>query len=193
MVRTSGSAHPRKAVLYVVSQHEPGWCESRQSCAPCFRCNLNREWNAPVPNAARRCSWSQAAWKNRGQTVSRHSWRRGASYVFLFDRRGGARLLDAPGSLDSSRAFRSTARIFQTEHGYLASRFRDELLTLTSQVGRPPFQLRILTLEMPFQRQRQPPPDGITGWNGERNDGSVRPSSTRSPSPGHPFGFGVSA
>jgi murein tripeptide amidase MpaA len=83
---------------------------------------------------------------------------------------------EVPGFSDAQRerqarfveAFRAASPDFQTEHGYLSGRFRDELLTLASKWVAHRFGCVSLTLEMPFKDNANLP-DGVVGWNGERS------------------------
>ena len=57
---------------------------------------------------------------------------------------------------------------FQNVHGYLASKYNDELLTLASKYIGHTFKCLSLTLELPFKDNANLP-DPQVGWNGARS------------------------
>ena len=57
---------------------------------------------------------------------------------------------------------------FQNVHGYAASKYNEELLTLASKYIGHTFKCLSLTLEMPF-KDNADLPDPHTGWNGARS------------------------
>jgi murein tripeptide amidase MpaA len=57
---------------------------------------------------------------------------------------------------------------FQTEHGYAASKYKDDVLKLASKYVGHTFGCLSLTLEMPFKDNANAP-DAEAGWNGARS------------------------
>ncbi|HYD81473.1 MAG TPA: M14-type cytosolic carboxypeptidase [Paucimonas sp.] len=57
---------------------------------------------------------------------------------------------------------------FQLEHGYPASKYKEEVLKLASKYIAHTFKCISLTLEMPF-KDHMNKPDAAVGWNGERS------------------------
>ena len=57
---------------------------------------------------------------------------------------------------------------FQDRHGYAASKYREDMLTLASKYVGHTFQCLALTLEMPF-KDNADLPDAHVGWNGARS------------------------
>jgi murein tripeptide amidase MpaA len=57
---------------------------------------------------------------------------------------------------------------FQTEHGYAASKYKDDVLKLASKYVGHTFGCLSLTLEMPFKDNANAP-DEAAGWNGARS------------------------
>jgi murein tripeptide amidase MpaA len=57
---------------------------------------------------------------------------------------------------------------FQNVHGYAASKYHDELLTLASKYIGHLFKCLSLTLEMPF-KDNADLPDPHSGWSGARS------------------------
>ncbi|WP_374245154.1 M14-type cytosolic carboxypeptidase [Zoogloea sp.] len=160
-----------KAVLYVVPNMNPDGAIRGNLRTNAAGANLNREWRDPSPT--------------RSPEVLRVRQAMEASGVELFlDIHGDEALPyvffstaeEVPGFSDVQRArqarfveaFQAASPDFQTEHGYLAGRFQDELLTLASKWVAHRFGCVSITLEMPFKDNANLP-DGVTGWNGERS------------------------
>jgi murein tripeptide amidase MpaA len=57
---------------------------------------------------------------------------------------------------------------FQTEHGYGAGKYREEVLKLASKYIGHHFQCISLTLELPF-KDNAILPDSLVGWDGARS------------------------
>lgn len=64
--------------------------------------------------------------------------------------------------------FRRASPDFQTEHGYAASKYREDMLKLASKYVGDTFKCISLTLEMPFKDNACLPDAGV-GWNGARS------------------------
>ncbi len=67
-----------------------------------------------------------------------------------------------------SSAFRAASTDFQTQHGYHASKYKDDVLKLASKYVGHTFGCLSLTLEMPFKDNANAP-DARFGWNGARS------------------------
>lgn len=65
-------------------------------------------------------------------------------------------------------AFRQASPDFQTEHGYEASKYREDMLQLASKYIGHTFGCLSLTLEMPFKDNANLPDEAV-GWNGARS------------------------
>jgi len=160
-----------KAVLYIVPNMNPDGAIRGNLRTNAAGANLNREWREPSLERSPEVLLVREAME--------------ASEVELFlDIHGDEALPyvffstaeEVPGFTDAQRvrqarfveAFRAASPDFQTEHGYLNGRFRDELLTLASKWVAHRFGCVSLTLEMPFKDNANLP-DGIVGWNGERS------------------------
>ncbi len=64
--------------------------------------------------------------------------------------------------------FMAASPDFQNVHGYAASKYREDVLTLASKYIGHTFKCLSLTLEMPFKDNANLP-DPVTGWNGARS------------------------
>jgi len=64
--------------------------------------------------------------------------------------------------------FRAASSDFQSEHGYHASKYKDEVLKLASKYVGHTFGCLSLTLEMPFKDNANAP-DERSGWSGARS------------------------
>lgn len=67
-----------------------------------------------------------------------------------------------------SADFRAASRDFQTEHGYHASKYKEDVLKLASKYAGHTFGCLSLTLEMPFKDNANAP-DARFGWSGARS------------------------
>ncbi|KVD98505.1 M14-type cytosolic carboxypeptidase [Burkholderia anthina] len=65
-------------------------------------------------------------------------------------------------------AFKVASPDFQTEHGYAASKYKEDALKLASKYIGHQFGCLSLTLEMPFKDNANLPDERV-GWNGERS------------------------
>ncbi|WP_374493478.1 M14-type cytosolic carboxypeptidase [Zoogloea sp.] len=160
-----------KAVLYVVPNMNPDGASRGNLRTNASGANLNREWNAPSPERSPEVLLVRQAMEETGVELFLDIHGDEAlPYVFF------STAEEVPGFSDAQRlrqsrfveALRSASPDFQTEHGYLAGRFRDELLTLASKWVAYRFGCVSLTLEMPFKDNANLP-DGIVGWSGERS------------------------
>jgi len=67
-----------------------------------------------------------------------------------------------------SADFRAASPDFQSEHGYSASKYKEDVLKLASKYVGHTFGCLSLTLEMPFKDNANAP-DARAGWNGARS------------------------
>jgi murein tripeptide amidase MpaA len=65
-------------------------------------------------------------------------------------------------------SFKQASADFQTEQGYAASKYKEDMLQLASKYVGHAFKCISLTLEMPFKDNANLP-DGELGWNGARS------------------------
>jgi len=133
--------------------------------------NLNREWREPTLARSPEVLLVRQAMEASGVDLFLDIHGDEAlPYVFF------STAEEVPGFSDAQRArqarfvevFQAASPDFQTEHGYLSGRFKDELLTLASKWVAHRFACVSITLEMPFKDNANLP-DGLTGWNGERS------------------------
>ncbi len=133
--------------------------------------NLNREWLEPaterspevqVVREAIHASGCAAFFDIHGDE--------NLPYVFV----AGCEML--PGFSDRQAAeqaafsadFRTASPDFQSEHGYVASKYKDDVLKLASKYVGHTFGCLSLTLEMPFKDNANAP-DEQTGWSAARS------------------------
>ena len=160
-----------KAVLYIVPNMNPDGAIRGNLRTNAAGANLNREWRAPTAERSPEVLLVREAMEASGVGLFLDIHGDEAlPYVFF------STAEEVPGFSDIQRqrqahfvdAFRSASPDFQTEQGYVAGRFKDELLTLASKWVAYRFGCVSLTLEMPFKDNANLP-DGLTGWNGERS------------------------
>ncbi len=160
-----------KAVLYIVPNMNPDGAIRGNLRTNAAGANLNREWREPDPARSPEVLLVRQAMEASGVDLFLDIHGDEAlPYVFF------STAEEVPGFSDTQRvrqarfveAFKAASPDFQTEQGYLAGRFRDELLTLASKWVAHRFGCVSLTLEMPFKDNANLP-DGLHGWNGERS------------------------
>ena len=159
------------ACLYIVPNMNPDGAVRGNLRSNAAGINLNREWRDP-----------SLARSPEVYLVREHMERTGVdlyldihgdeslSYVFF------STADEVPGFSDGlaeqqrrfAQAFRAASPDFQTEQGYVAGRFGDELLTLASKWVAWHQHCLSLILEMPF-RYNANLPDGLTGWSAARS------------------------
>ncbi len=159
------------AVLYIVPNMNPDGAVRGNLRTNAAGANLNREWRAPAAERSPEVVLVRQAMEASGVGLFLDIHGDEAlPYVFFStaeevpgfstrQRESQARFVDA---------FCAASPDFQTEHGYVAGRFQDELLTLASKWVAHRFGCVSITLEMPFKDNLNLP-DGLTGWNGERS------------------------
>lgn len=159
------------AVLYVVPNMNPDGAARGNLRTNAAGANLNREWMAPSPER----SPEVYAVKNKIHETGCDLFLdvhgdEALPYVFV----AGCEMLEGFTAEQAAEqqafidAFRRASPDFQTEHGYAASKYREEMLQLASKYVGHTFKCVSLTLEMPFKDNAQLP-DARTGWSGARS------------------------
>ena len=159
------------AVLYIVPNMNPDGASRGNLRSNAAGANLNREWREPTLARSPEVLLVRNAMEASGADLFLDIHGDEAlPYVFF------STAEEVPGFSDAQRvrqarfveAFQAASPDFQTEHGYLSGRFKDELLTLASKWVAHRFGCVSITLEMPFKDNANLP-DSLTGWNGERS------------------------
>lgn len=158
------------ATLYVVPNMNPDGAIRGNLRTNAAGANLNREWQSPSRARSPRCCWCATRWSAPGcrcfstSTVTRScptfSSRRPRRCPASARRRWRQSKLIA--------AFKQASPDVQTEHGYQAGRFGEEMLSLASKWVAHRFGCVALTLEMPFKDNANLP-DGVSGWSAARS------------------------
>lgn len=160
-----------KAVLYIVPNMNPDGAIRGNLRTNAAGANLNREWREPSLERSPEVLLVRQAMEASGVELFLDIHGDEAlPYVFF------STAEEVPGFSDEQRvrqarfidAFQAASPDFQTEHGYLNGRFKDELLSLASKWVAHRFGCVSITLEMPFKDNANLP-DGLAGWNGERS------------------------
>ncbi len=161
----------RRATFYVVPNMNPDGSVLGNLRSNAAGANLNREWLAPSLGRSPEVACVRDALHASGVDAffDVHG-DENLPYVFA----AGCEML--PGFGASQRAaqdafyedFRRASPDFQTQHGYAADRYRDELLKLASKYVGHTFGCLSLTLEMPF-KDNADAPDPRTGWSAARS------------------------
>jgi murein tripeptide amidase MpaA len=133
--------------------------------------NLNREWLAPSAERSPEVLAVRTALQASGCAafLDLHG-DENLPYVFV----AGCEMLPefTPRQAAEQEAFSAALRAaspdFQSEHGYQASKYKDDVLRLASKYVGHTFGCLSLTLEMPFKDNANAP-DGQVGWNGARS------------------------
>ena len=159
------------AVLYIVPNMNPDGASRGNLRSNAAGANLNREWREPTLARSPEVLLVRNAMEASGADLFLDIHGDEAlPYVFF------STAEEVPGFSDAQRvrqarfveAFQAASPDFQTEHGYLSGRFKDELLTLASKWVAHRFGCVSITLEMPFKDNANLP-DSLTGWNGKRS------------------------
>jgi len=133
--------------------------------------NLNREWLAPSVERSPEVFAVKAAIEATGCAafLDLHG-DENLPYVFV----AGCEMLpqftprQAADQHAFSAALRDASPDFQSEHGYSAGKYQDDVLKLASKYVGHAFGCLSLTLEMPFKDNANAP-DCRVGWNGARS------------------------
>jgi murein tripeptide amidase MpaA len=133
--------------------------------------NLNREWLAPtmerspevqVVRDAIHASGCAAFFDIHGDESLPYVFAAGCEMLPEFSERQRAE------QERFGADFRAASPDFQSEHGYSASKYREDVLKLASKYVGHAFGCLSLTLEMPFKDNANAP-DARVGWNGARS------------------------
>ena len=160
-----------EAVFYVVPNMNPDGSVRGNLRTNAAGANLNREWTAP--SMAR--SPEVFLVKNKIHEVGCDLFfdihgDEALPYVFV----AGSEMLEgfSPQQMAEQQAFIADFKLaspdFQTEEGYPASKYNEDVLTLASKYVGHTFKCLSLTLEMPFKDNAYLP-DPRLGWNGARS------------------------
>jgi murein tripeptide amidase MpaA len=133
--------------------------------------NLNREWMAPSLET----SPEVFVVRNKMHEVGCDMFfdihgDEALPYVFV----AGSEMLEGftEGQMAEQAAFLENFKLaspdFQTEHGYAAGKYREDMLKLASKYAGHTFKCLSLTLEMPFKDNAKLPAPHV-GWNGARS------------------------
>jgi murein tripeptide amidase MpaA len=133
--------------------------------------NLNREWLEPSPTRSPEVKAVRDAMHAAGCAAffDIHG-DENLPYVFV----AGCEMLPSFTGRQSAEQkafsddFAALSPDFQTEHGYEASKYKDDVLKLASKYVGHTFGCLSLTLEMPFKDNANAP-DAETGWSGARS------------------------
>jgi murein tripeptide amidase MpaA len=133
--------------------------------------NLNREWLQPTPERspevlavreAIRASGCAAFFDIHGDENLPYVFVAGCEMLPEFSERQAAE------QSAFAAAFAAASPDFQTEHGYAASKYREDVLKLASKYIGHTHGCLSLTLEMPFKDNANAP-DAEAGWSGARS------------------------
>ncbi len=159
------------ATLYIVPNMNPDGSVIGNLRTNAAGANLNREWLAPsaerspevlAVKAAIHATGCAAFFDIHGDENLPYVFVAGCEMLPDFTPRQAAEQ-DA-----FSAALREASPDFQSEHGYAASKYKDDLLKLASKYVGHSFGCLSLTLEMPFKDNANAPHERV-GWNGARS------------------------
>ncbi len=159
------------AVFYIVPNMNPDGCVRGNLRTNAAGANLNREWMAP--SMAR--SPEVFVVKNKMHELGCDLFidvhgDESLPYVFV----AGCEMLEGFSERQQAEqqafidSFRRASSDFQTERGYEASKYKEDMLQLASKYVGHTFKCISLTLEMPFKDNANHP-DSEAGWNGMRS------------------------
>ena len=160
-----------EAVLYVVPNMNPDGAARGNLRTNAAGANLNREWMTPSMEKSPEVFLVREQIHATGCDLFLDVHGDEAlPYVFI----AGCEMLEGftATQLQAQQAFldsfKAASPDFQTEHGYPAGKYREEMLTLASKYIGHTFACVSLTLEMPFKDNAALPMPAV-GWNGERS------------------------
>jgi murein tripeptide amidase MpaA len=159
------------ATLYIVPNMNPDGSVMGNLRTNAAGANLNREWLAPSVERSPEVHSVKHAIHATGCTAffDIHG-DENLPYVFV----AGCEMLPdfTPRQAAEQDAFSAALRVaspdFQSEHGYAASKYKDDVLKLASKYVGHSFGCLSLTLEMPFKDNANAP-DPAAGWSGARS------------------------
>ena len=160
-----------RAVFHIVPNINPDGSALGNLRTNAAGANLNREWMSPDAQRSPEVLVVREAIEATGVDLffDIHGDET-LPYVFV----AGSEML--PGFTEQQRkeqtafieAFKIASPDFQNEHGYEASRYREDALKLASKYIGHRYGCLSLTLEMPFKDNANLPDERV-GWNGERS------------------------
>jgi murein tripeptide amidase MpaA len=161
----------QRAVFYVVPNMNPDGAIRGNLRTNAAGANLNREWMTPTPERSPEVLCVKQKIHETGVDMffDIHG-DEALPYNFV----AGNEMLEdfTPERMARQQAFvqqyMAASPDFQNVHGYAASKYNDELLTLASKYIGHTFKCLALTLEMPFKDNANLP-DHHTGWDGARS------------------------
>lgn len=161
----------QEAVLYVVPNMNPDGSVRGNLRTNAAGANLNREWMTPSAERSPEVLAVRSMMHETGCDLFLDIHGDEAlPYVFV----AGCEMLEGftPAQQAAQQAFveafRRASPDFQTEHGYAASKYREEMLQLASKYVGHTFGCVSLTLEMPFKDNAMLSSPG-RGWSGARS------------------------
>jgi murein tripeptide amidase MpaA len=160
-----------KAVFYIVPNMNPDGSVLGNLRTNAAGANLNREWMTPSLETSPEVHCVREKIHETGCDIflDVHG-DEGIPYVFAV----GNEMLDSftDRQAEEQTAFLADCKAactdFQLEHGYPASKYKEEVLKLASKYVAHTFKCVSLTLEMPF-KDHMNNPDAEYGWNGQRS------------------------
>ena len=161
----------RQAVFYIVPNMNPDGAARGNLRTSATGANLNREWMTPSAERSPEVLAVKSMMHVTGCDVflDIHG-DEGLPYVFV----AGSEMLEGFSEQQAreQQAFIDCLKVaspdFQTEFGYAAGKYREEVLRLASKYVAYHFKCVSLTLEMPF-KDNAILPDPVVGWNGARS------------------------
>lgn len=171
----SGDSVARKlyehAVFYIVPNMNPDGSVRGNLRTNAAGANLNREWLAPdAERSPEVLAVREAIHANGCDMFFDIHGDEALPYVFV----AGSEMLPSFTEQQAREqrafidAFKQASPDFQDEHGYEASKYREDALKLASKYIGHTFGCLSLTLEMPFKDNANLPDERV-GWNGERS------------------------
>ncbi|MBC7416345.1 MAG: carboxypeptidase family protein [Herminiimonas sp.] len=161
----------QQAVFYIVPNMNPDGAARGNLRTSATGANLNREWMTPTAERSPEVLAVRSMMHATGCDVflDIHG-DEGLPYVFV----AGSEMLEGFSEQQAreQQAFidglKAASPDFQTDYGYAASKYREEVLKLASKYVAYHFKCVSLTLEMPF-KDNAILPDPVVGWNGARS------------------------
>jgi murein tripeptide amidase MpaA len=161
----------QNAVLYIVPNMNPDGSVHGNLRTNAAGANLNREWVEPSMEASPEVFVVRNKMHETGCDLFLDIHGDEAlPYVFV----AGCEMLEGftEQQLAEQQAFIETFKLaspdFQSEHGYEAGKYREDMLKLASKYVGHTFKCLSLTLELPFKDNAQLPNPEV-GWNGARS------------------------
>ncbi|MDB5770626.1 MAG: carboxypeptidase family protein, partial [Burkholderia sp.] len=161
----------QQAVFYIVPNMNPDGSVHGNLRTNAAGANLNREWVSPSMETSPEVFVVRNRIHESGCDVFLDIHGDEAlPYVFV----AGCEMLEGftEQQLAAQQSFLDNFKLaspdFQTEYGYAASKYREDMLKLASKYVGHTFKCLSLTLEMPFKDNAKLP-DPQVGWNGARS------------------------